>query len=311
MRQISMNNNYKYQAFIEYVLTNQLGIIEQDVDLKKYCTIKIGGRGFCLYQPNNIKNLHQAFEYLLKHKLKYFLIGNGSNLLISDKYHQIIFINLKLLKHIEIEPNDLVLESGVSIAMISKKMSSLGYTGLEFLSGIPGTVGGAIYMNAGAYGYDMSDILESITYLDELGNICEMTNVKDFGFSYRISPFQTQNAIIIACKIKIKKADNQELPYQIYMENLKRKIATQPINALSAGCAFKNPIEQPAWKLIKGIYHNQLKIGDAEISKIHYNFLINCGTATFVDMLQLLKMIKNMVYEEYQIELIPEWCIIE
>ncbi len=306
------SNDYynQYDEFIDYVLVNQLGSIEKNVSLKNYCTIKIGGNGFCLFKPNSIQSLHLAYQFILKYQLDYFMIGNGSNLLISDEYHQIIFINLKTLNHTKIYQDNLILEAGVSIPIVSKNMSRLGYTGLEFLAGIPGTVGGAIYMNAGAYGFSMSDILESVSYLDEFGNLCEMVDLKNKGFDYRTSPFQKRNVIIVACKIKLRSASNQTLPIKVYMENLRRKRTTQPVQLCSAGCAFKNPKQSPAWKLIEGANCSNLIIGDAKVSNLHHNFLINQGNATFNDMYQLLNLIKAKVYEKYNIELVPEWCII-
>ncbi len=310
MYQVNNKCQSLYNDFIDYVIINKLGIIEEDVSLKNHCTMKIGGNCFCLFKPSSIQNLHLAYKFILKYNLDYFILGNGSNLLISDDYHMRIFISLKDLNNTKIYQGSLILESGVMIPMVSKNISRLGYTGLEFLAGIPGTVGGAIYMNAGAYGSCMSDILESVTYLDEFGNLCEMVDLNNKGFDYRSSPFQKRKVIIVACKVKIKQADNQNLPIEEYMNNLKRKKSTQPVNAYSAGCAFKNPIDHHAWKLIEASGCSNLSVGDAKVSDIHHNFLINQGTATFKDMYMLLNLIKKEVLEKYLIELEPEWCII-
>lgn len=310
-----MNNDYrvydKYEHFIDYVNKNNLGEIFRNESLKNYCTLHIGGNAFCVYKPDNLNNLTKAYNFIIRSNLDFFVLGNGSNLLISDDNHHKIFISLKNLNKVSLEKNILNVEAGAMVPIVAKNICRLGYTGLEFLAGIPGTFGGIVYMNAGALNKAISEVLETVTYLDEFGNLCEMTNIYDKGFDYRISPFQKRKVIIVSCKIKLYLAKDESIPLIVYNKNLEKKRTTQPINVYSAGCAFKNHDDTPAWKLIEGAGCSNLAIKSASVSKIHHNFLVNNGDATFKDMYELLLLIQNEVFEKYQIKLSFEWCIIK
>lgn len=310
-----MNNNYKnydkYNCFIDYVSKFNLGEVLINESLKKYTTLRIGGNAFCVYKPDNLDNLRKAYNFIIRNNLDFFVLGNGSNLLISDDNHQKIFISLKKLNNVVLKKNILNVEAGASSPVVAKGVSRLGYSGLEFLAGIPATFGGIIYMNAGAQNKAISDCLESVTYLDEFGNLCEMVNINDKGFNYRTSPFQKRKVIIVSCKIKLNLCKNESSPLEIFNSYLQKKKETQPLNAFSAGCAFKNHYTTPAWKLIEGAGCSNLSINSASVSKIHHNFLVNNNNATFKDMYELLLLIQNEVYEKYQIKLEFEWCIIK
>ena len=297
----------EYLDFYEYVKYNNLGSVFKDELLKNYCTLRIGGKCYILYKPNSIVNLIKAYKFILTNKLDYFIIGNGSNLLISDEYHSKIFICLKKLNKILLNKNSLFLEAGVMGNVISKKISEQMFTGLEFLAGIPGTIGGIIYMNAGAWGQSISDVLESITYLDEFGKVCEMKNIKTKGFSYRKSPFMKRKVIIISCIINLKYSMSSINTYNNYLE---KKKLTQPLNTYNAGSTFKNPPNNSAWKLIKETV-NDISVADAEVSSVHANFLINKKNATFNDMKTLITIIQDEVFKKHHILLEPEWVIIE
>ena len=240
-------------------------------------------------------------------KLDYFVIGNGSNLLITDEYQFRIYICLKGLNKISLNDNTIEIESGVMGNILSKKISLLNYSGLEFLAGIPGTIGGLIYMNAGSNNKFISDILESITYIDELGKICTMTNIREKGFSYRSTPFMKRKVIILSCIIKLIKDDNAS---KLYYECLNNKINSQPLSEYSAGCIFKNPVGFKSWQLIKDSVKIK-SINDAAISDKHANFLINKNHATFKDMNKLINMIKEEVYNKHNILLETEVTIVE
>ena len=298
-----------YFDFVQYVNKKGLGFIQTNVSLKDYTTIKIGGTCYALFKPNNIKCLVLAYRYIIFNKLDYYIIGNGSNMLISDDYHHCIFINLKGLNKIQVlnKENIIQVESGVMGSLLSKKLSELGVSGIEFLAGIPGTIGGIIYMNAGAWEQNISDKLISITYIDEFGKICIMKDITSKGFGYRLSPFMKRKVIILSCEIKVEHNENAKNIYNNYM---KLKKASQPLKCFSAGCAFKNPNGKKAWNLIKQS-NSILKINDAAVSELHCNFLINEGNATFKDMYELLEIIKNNVFNTFNIMLEEEWKIIK
>ncbi len=296
-----------YHDFFSYVQKHHLGITLQDEDLKKYCTLKIGGRCYCLYKPNSIDSLIKAYKFIIVNKLEYYVIGNGSNLLISDEYHFKIFIYLKGLNTITLEDNLLNVDAGVMGNVLAKRISEFGLSGLEFLAGIPATIGGMIYMNAGSNNKSISDVVESVTYIDELGKVCKMTDISLKGFGYRMSPFMKRKVIILSCMINLKKDISS---IQLYHDYLEKKINTQPLKERSAGCIFKNPSGNSSWKLIKEAASiNQ--INDARISDIHANFFINKKNATFNDFKRLIETIRQDVYKKYKILLEPEITIVE
>lgn len=299
--------NRGYLDFIHYVNKLKLGLLFKDEELKKYNTFKIGGKCYCLYKPDNVDNFKKAYRYILLNKLDYFVIGNGSNLLITEEYQFRIYICLKGLNQISLNEDTIEVSSGVMGNILSKKLSLLNYSGLEFLAGIPGTIGGMIYMNAGSNNKSISDVLESITYIDELGKICTMNNIKDKGFSYRSTPFMKRKVIILSCIIKLTKDENAN---KLYLECLNNKMNSQPLSEHSAGCIFKNPFGYKSWQLIKDSVKVK-SINDAVISDKHANFLINKNHATFNDMKNLINRIKEEVYNKYNILLETEITIVE
>lgn len=297
----------KYSNFFDYVKNNQLGITIKDADLKNYCTLRIGGKCYCLYKPNSINSLIKAFKFILSKKLDYFIIGNGSNLLISDDYHFKIFICLKGLNTIYINNNHLFVDAGVMGNVLSKKISEQCLTGLEFLAGIPGTIGGMIFMNAGSHGKSISDILESVTYIDELGRVCIMTDINTKGFSYRLSPFMKRKVIILSCVLKV---EEDKTSIKRYYEYLEKKIITQPLKECSAGCTFKNPKGIKAWELIAGTYCND-GISNVMISDVHANFFINKNNATFNEMKNLIEKVRTEIFIKYNILLETEITLVD
>ena len=298
-----MNNYYN---FYEYVAKYHLGEIIKDACLKDYCTLKIGGKCLCVYKPNSVHSLIKAYKYIVRNKLDYYVLGNGSNMLISDEYHSSVIINLKNLSNYNIVDNLLTVQAGVMGNVLSKKISKQNLSGLEFLSGIPGTIGGMVYMNAGAWNHHISDIIESITYLDEFGKICVMEKICDKGFGYRKSPFMKRHVIILSCTIKLTNDDNA---FNRYLEYLTKKIASQPLKSYNAGCTFKNPLNQSAWKLIRE-HANNLQFNNIEISNIHANFLINKSNATFNEMIEAINLIQENVYQNTNISLELELTIL-
>ena len=298
-----MNNYYN---FYEYVAKYHLGEIINDACLKDYCTLKIGGKCLCVYKPNSVHSLIKAYKYIVRNKLDYYVLGNGSNMLISDEYHSCIIINLKNLSNYNIVDNLLTVQAGAMGNVLSKKISKQNLSGLEFLSGIPGTIGGMIYMNAGAWNHHISDIIESITYLDEFGKICVMEKLSDKGFGYRKSPFMKRHVIILSCTIKLTNDDNA---FNRYLEYLTKKIASQPLKSYNAGCTFKNPLNQSAWKLIRE-HAKSLQFNNIEISNIHANFLVNKSNATFNEMIEAINLIQTKVYQNTNISLELELTIL-
>lgn len=297
------------ESFIKLCKQDNLGFITENDEIKKRTTLKIGGIFRVYFEPHTINNLIIAVKYIYKHHLKYRIIGNGSNLLISEGYFNEIVINLRNINFISNIGNDrFLIGSGVNGSMLAKKLVKEGYEGIEFLSVIPGNFGGLIWNNAGAYKKSMVDILIKVDYLDNQGLI-HTFNKKEIEstFGYRKSPFQNNNTIIISAVIEVKKTNDDNALKKV-REYLHIKRITQPINMRNAGSTFKNS-NIPSWQIIDQLGYRGYQIGDACVSEKHANFLINLCQARFDDMELLIKLIQNDAKRLMNIDLICEWVI--
>lgn len=300
-----------FTKFKDYVEALNLGEANLDVSLAKMTTLKVGGCAACVYYPSSIENLVEAINYIIKNKIDYFTIGNGSNLLISNRYHEKVFINLKRINRFCIKKNIAYIESGANASISSKTISQLGFSGLEFLAGIPGSFGGIIAMNAGSWNKEIVDIVRKIIYIDEFGILNSIDNSIKNLFSYRNSFFVKTKNIIVSCEINLQSPPKGIKPIRLYEQYFERKKEIQPIDKYSAGSIFKNPGNEKAWKLIENSCSSCLSVGDARISDKHKNFIINESRASFSDVEDLMSMVQNEVYEKYHILLEPEIIILK
>lgn len=287
------------------------GEIIFDVSLKKYNTYNIGGSALALVTPNNIDDLKTVISFAKKNNLRVKIIGNGSNLVFSDKYYEMLLINLKNFNNVEINENIIKVGSGVNLMKLAYKVSRLGLTGLEFATGIPATVGGAIYMNAGAYNSDMSNVLVKATVLTDDLEIKEYSNA-DFNFSYRYSNLQDKNNYVcLDATLKLEKGNSEEI-LKLIEDRKNRRINSQPLEYPSAGSVFRNPSSDIyAGKLIEDLELKGHQIGGAMISSKHANFIINYDNASGDDIKKLIVETKMKVYEEYGIDLKIEQEFVE
>lgn len=287
------------------------GEIIFDVSLKKYNTYNIGGSALALVTPNNIDDLKIVISFAKKNNLRVKIIGNGSNLVFSDKYYEMLLINLKNFNNVEINENIIKVGSGVNLMKLAYKVSRLGLTGLEFATGIPATVGGAIYMNAGAYNSDMSNVLVKATVLTDDLEIKEYSNA-DFNFSYRYSNLQDKNNYVcLDATLKLEKGNSEEI-LKLIEDRKNRRINSQPLEYPSAGSVFRNPSSDIyAGKLIEDLGLKGHQIGGAMISSKHANFIINYDNASGDDIKKLIVETKMKVYEEYGIDLKIEQEFVE
>lgn len=287
------------------------GEIIFDVSLKKYNTYNIGGSALALVTPNNIADLKTVISFAKKNNLCVKIIGNGSNLVFSDKYYEMLLINLKNFNNVEINENIIKVGSGVNLMKLAYKVSRLGLTGLEFATGIPATVGGAIYMNAGAYNSDMSNVLVKATVLTDDLEIKEYSNA-DFNFSYRYSNLQNKNNYVcLDATLKLEKGNSEEI-LKLIEDRKNRRINSQPLEYPSAGSVFRNPSSDIyAGKLIEDLGLKGHQIGGAMISSKHANFIINYDNASGDDIKKLIVETKMKVYEEYGIDLKIEQEFVE
>ena len=276
--------------------------IEKDISLSTLTTYKTGGIAKLVVYPNNINNLKQMLKLIHKYNIKYFILGKGSNTLFSDKEFNGVIIKLDKLNNFKIKQTEIYVESGMILSKLVQASVKNELTGLEFAIGIPGTIGGAIYMNAGAYGNNMSNIVKSVIVLNEKFQIKEIP-LEKLKFDYRYSIFQAnKNLICVAANIKLEHGTHDEIASKI-KENLLKRKNSQPLEYPSAGSVFRNPEGNYAGKIIEELGLKGKNIGGAEISTKHANFIINKNNASSSDILNLIKLVQKEVKDKYKIDL--------
>ena len=287
----------------------KVGKVISDVDLKKYTTYKLNEKALGVVYPKDIENLVNLLSFLKENDIKYKIIGNGSNLIFT-KYYDGILIKLDEFNNLEIKDNIVTVGAGYSLVKLSYKVATLGLSGLEFASGIPGTVGGAVFMNAGAYKSDMGYVVKNVKVLTPKLHIITMEN-KELDFHYRTS-FLMKNSdyICLEATIELEPKDKNEI-LEIIEDRKKRRIESQPLEYPSAGSVFRNPEGDFAGRLIEEIGYKGKNINGAKVSEKHANFIINTGNATGNDIKNLIEEIKEKVKKEYGIILKVEQEIVE
>ncbi len=270
--------------------------------LKEFSTFAIGGPCqlfTCCYTEEEMR---AALLYSYETHTPFLILGKGSNAIFSDKGFNGLVIQNKL-EEITIEGEEVCAQSGYRFSHLGAKTARSSLSGLEFACGIPATVGGAIYMNAGANGYETQDVLKEVVFLDERGNR-ETFSKQDLCFSYRYSSFQYMKGVIVSARFLLKKDDNARYLKQAILEKRKK---TQPLSEKSAGCIFKNPSKKMAASyLIDRCGLKGRRKGDAEVSSLHANFIINKGSATAKDVFDLIEHVKEEVFCQTQILLETE-----
>lgn len=286
------------------------GDVVEHVDLKKYTTYKAGGHAWALVSPYTIRDLQMLLKLLNEEQIKYKIIGKGSNLIFSDQMYEGILISLSGLDSLTIRDNTIVVGAGYSLMKLSLKTARLGLTGLEFASGIPATVGGAVYMNAGAYKSDMGYVVKSIRVLTPGLEVKTMYN-HELDFHYRSSFLQKHPGYICLEATIILSHGNVEEITELINKRRIRRMESQPLEYPSAGSVFRNPEGNFAGALIEEIGYKGKHIGDAYVSEKHANFIINKGNASGDDIKKLILEIKDQVKKKKNIELKIEQEFVE
>lgn len=280
--------------------------IEINESLKKHTTYRIGGMCKYFIYPKNIMCLMRIIRILKKEKLPIKVFGKGSNILCSDDDYDGVIICLDRYFtdfYFEKDGNCLV-SAGMSIILLAHEAMKNSLTGLEFASGIPGTVGGALFMNAGAYKSDISEIVQEVYVLKD-DTICIMKK-EELDFSYRHSIFQKHTDwIILGCRLYLQKGIQQDI-LDLMDSRRKRRMDSQPLNKPCAGSVFRNPSEKQAWQLIEEIGLRGKKIGGAMVSNKHANFIVNENNAKATDVVELIELIQYSVKEKFGIDMITE-----
>ena len=282
-----------------------LAEVEENIPLSKMTTLRIGGVARYVVYPENTLSLQGVMNKLNQNHIPYKVIGKGSNLLCSDEPYDGVIIRLdRHLCNAYFDNEHLVAEAGCSIIALSYEAMKNELSGLEFASGIPGTVGGVTFMNAGAYKSSMADVIDSVSVYHD-GKIEWIQNA-DCGFSYRTSIFQKHpDWIILAVKMTLKKGDQKEIR-ELMDSRRERRMNSQPLDKHSAGSIFRNPEEIPAWKLIEGAGFRGKRIGDAVVSEKHVNFIVNENHASAKDFITLVTDVQKAVKDKYDIDLYME-----
>ena len=271
-----------------------------DEPMAKHTSFKIGGPADVFIKVDNIEELKETLDLSKKNQIPLTIIGNGSNLLVTDKGIRGITAKLNL-KDIEIknENNKQIInvDAGVPVGLLAQKLLKEEITGFEELSGIPGTIGGAVIMNAGAHGKELKDILKKVTAMDYNGNIYEFTN-EECQFSYRNSRFQKEKHIILQATLELEKGNSTEIKEKMdeYMQFRKEK---QPIEYPNAGSTFKRGEDFVTAKLIDEAGLKGYKIGGAQVSEKHAGFIVNVDNATAKDVIELTDYIKEKIKEKF------------
>ena len=288
----------------------KVGKVIENIDLKKYTTYKAGGIGRVLVIPKDIESLQKLFNYINKNNIKYKMLGLGSNLIFGDDIYEGILIKLDEFNDVNISDTTIRVGAGYSLIKLSLLAARNDLAGLEFASGIPGTVGGAIYMNAGAYKSDMGYIVKEIKVLTPDNEIITMSN-KELDFHYRTSFLQKNPGYIcLEATLNLYKGDRNAI-LDVIRDRKKRRIETQPLEFPSAGSVFRNPPDDFAGRLIEELGYKGKKIGGAMVSTKHANFIINVGNAKGNDIKKLILEIQEKVKEKYDIELKVEQEFVE
>ena len=277
--------------------------------MAKHTSFRIGGPADVLAQPGNEAELAELLKRAAHHAVPVTLVGNGSNLLVRDKGIRGLVIKLSnLFSSITVAGNVLTFGSGISLAMASKKAASLSLSGLEFAVGIPGTIGGAVYMNAGAYDGEMAKVVTSVQVMDRQGQRSQL-KAEELDFSYRHTALQNSGLIVTSVTVSLQPGEAESIKAK--MDDFsQRRIAKQPLELPSAGSMFKRPVGYFAGTLIEQTGLKGYTVGGAQVSTKHAGFVVNVGGATAKDVLQLIRDVQDRVLAAQGVQLEPEVLVL-
>ena len=277
----------------------------KDESMKKHTTFRIGGPADCFVTPHTSREVSEVIRLCRKAQIPWYILGNGSNLLVSDKGYRGVIIQLfKNFNEVVVEDTCICAQAGAQNSVIAKRALEAELTGFEFAAGIPGTMGGAVVMNAGAYGGEIKDVLEEVTVLDENQEILTLPKEK-LELGYRTSIIAKKQYVVLEAKLRLAKGEAQAI--RARMEELKElRVTKQPLEYPSAGSTFKRPEGYFAGKLIMDAGLRGFSVGGAQVSEKHCGFVINKGDATAEDVDLLMKEVSRRVMEKFGVRLEPE-----
>ena len=273
--------------------------------MSRHTTFRIGGPADYFVTPSKEEEIEAVIHVCRQYNVPFYIMGNGSNLLVGDKgYRGAVIQIFKKMYSIEVKENQICAQAGALLSKIAAKALKAGLTGFEFASGIPGTLGGALVMNAGAYGGEMKQVLKSARVLDIQGNIFTLS-AEQMEFGYRTSIFAKKGYIVLNAVIELQSGDKEAIREK--MEELReRRVTKQPLEYGSAGSTFKRPEGYFAGKLIEDAGLRGFRIGDAQVSEKHCGFVINRGNATAAEVIELMEQVVSRVEKNSGVHLEPE-----
>ena len=278
--------------------------VKLEEPMKNHTTFRIGGPARYFVTPENADALILVIGLCRGEEKLFAVIGNGSNLLVSDQGYQGVVISTEKLDHCQVEGNQIRAGAGVKLARMAKQALEHGLAGLEFAAGIPGTVGGALVMNAGAYGSEMKNVLVDAVLLTKDGAVIRRTG-EELELGYRTSVIAKKGYIVLEAVLELQKGEKEKI--QAVMDDLKeRRVTKQPLEYPSAGSTFKRPEGYFAGKLIQDAGLRGFQVGGAQVSEKHCGFVINKDQATASDVMNLMNQVSDKVYEEFGVRLQPE-----
>lgn len=297
------------EIFVELPFEGEKRFMEP---MMKHTSLRIGGPADLFVIPQNLPSLKNILIIVNRKKIPFFVHGGGTNTLVRDGGIEGVVISLTSFRKIEILSKNemnirIYVETGAPLQSLVNYSQEKGYSGIEGLAGIPGSVGGAISGNAGAFGYEMKDVLVSVSMMDTEGNI-KSRGVKDIDFGYRRSNIPSKE-LLLGAEILLKKDIKEHVSAKI-KDYLNRKWESQPLSEPTAGCVFKNPPELFAGKLIDEAGCKGMRIGDVEVSSAHANFFVNKGGAKAADFIRLMEKVNQRVKEKFGVVLEPEIKIV-
>ncbi|MEO2238317.1 UDP-N-acetylmuramate dehydrogenase [Dorea sp. YH-dor226] len=288
---------------LKHILTEEQ--IRTEEPMRDHTTFRIGGPAAFFVMPKTAEEVKNTVRLCRERKVPYYIVGNGSNLLVSDQGYEGVIIQIfKQMNRIEVEGTVIRAQAGALLSAIANRALDMGLAGFEFAAGIPGTLGGACVMNAGAYGGEMKDVLKEVTVLNEEGEI--VTIPKDeLELGYRTSVIARKGYVVLEARIDLQKGDKTEI--KAVMDDLKEKrISKQPLEYPSAGSTFKRPEGYFAGKLIQDAGLRGFRVGGAQVSEKHCGFVINREQATAADVAELMRRVADTVEETSGVRLEPE-----
>lgn len=280
-----------------------VGEMIEDEPMYKHTTYKVGGPARIYLKVKDVDSLIKTIKYCGKHRVKYLVIGRGSNLLFSDREYEGLIISLnECFNEINVNGSTMIAQAGVPMISLSYQAAKIGLSGFEFMGGIPGSIGGGIYMNAGAYKYDLASVVKTVTLLNEKHEVVTFNN-EQMDFSYRHSICQDNRKLIVLEVTFELTAKSPDEIKAVLDKRKERRMSSQPWNMPSAGSVFRNPQDKPAWQYIDECGLRGYEIGGAQVSPKHSNFIVNNGYASAKDIYDLIMLVQEKVNEKFGVKL--------